>query len=222
MGCINKVVVQERGIQSLYHFTQADNLENILKYGILTRKELNEQSIAYFQCDNDRAEGHLDSVSLSISHPNYKMFYLQRNKHPNKTWAVLDINPEDILCNNDIRCAFYWTNAADSRMKCLNPFDLEGAKSFETLFGNWPLNISRKDSEPSERRKTLYDRFPTNPQAEILVFHSIEPSAIRRIFFQNEEDMGRYQNIITQKPCKKCEVVFRQRYDSADWGTYCG
>ena len=85
MGCISKVVVQERGIQSLYHFTQADNLENILKYGILTRKELNEQSIAYFQCDNDRAEGHLDSVSLSISHPNYKMFYLQRNKHPDKT-----------------------------------------------------------------------------------------------------------------------------------------
>ena len=36
MGCISKVVVQKRGIQSLYHFTQADNLENILKYGILT------------------------------------------------------------------------------------------------------------------------------------------------------------------------------------------
>lgn len=65
-------------IDALYHFTHKDNLESILLTGLITRKKLKEQDIDYKYNDEYRWDALEDSISLSISHPNYRMFYKYR------------------------------------------------------------------------------------------------------------------------------------------------
>lgn len=244
MGCLdaNEIKKKHTGL-TLYHFTQADNLDNIFKYGLMPRTDLDLEGIKYAPNDANRIEGHLNSISLSISWPNYKMLYLQKNKPENKgkVWAVLEINPYDVLCDENIPCAYYWTNAADGRMRHFSPTQLSSAECFEALFGDNPLEIPQGYHEPRMRRKSLYPSHPTNPQAEILAFHGIKSSSIQNIYLANNQEnlsSGKmslmeylerytdYMQIIPQRLrdkfqeeqyFKKRQMVFRSRYDYKDW-----
>ena len=70
-----KRFIEERNIESLFHFTPVDNLENILKYGLLSINNLNRLGIDYYYNDENRYDDRLDAISTSIEFPNYKMFY---------------------------------------------------------------------------------------------------------------------------------------------------
>lgn len=50
-------ILNERNITDLYHFTQADNLENILRYGLLPRDCLVENAIDSVFNDDYRLDG---------------------------------------------------------------------------------------------------------------------------------------------------------------------
>ena len=70
--------LKENSIEFLVHFTPVKNLKSILEHGICSNKYCKEHGIKYIPTDADRFDGYTDFISLSISFPNYKMFYKKR------------------------------------------------------------------------------------------------------------------------------------------------
>jgi hypothetical protein len=89
-------------IDALYHFTHKDNLPSILSKGLLTKKNLEDQNITYKYNDEKRLDGVKDSLSLSFSHPNWKMFGKYRNLIGQNNFVVLKISPELLSGNSDL------------------------------------------------------------------------------------------------------------------------
>lgn len=94
-----KSIVQQRGITKLVHFTSINNLDTILRYGLATREVLDNAVVKhrgtfYFDFnDAKRLDCQRNSISLSIHHPNHKMFWTCRSHKPEASWVVLEINP---------------------------------------------------------------------------------------------------------------------------------
>lgn len=84
-------------IKGIYHFTHMNNLRAIFEHGLLTRDFLESSNIPYFFNDDNRWDGVKNSVSISISHPNHKMFIKYRKRTVEKDWVVLKIS-EELLC----------------------------------------------------------------------------------------------------------------------------
>lgn len=104
-GLINTMNLDDskiKKIKGLYHFTHKENLPSILKEGILTRFYLDDKNISYVYNDEKRWDNVLDSISLSVSHPNHKMFYKYRNLTSYNEWVVLKISPELLSGNTNL------------------------------------------------------------------------------------------------------------------------
>lgn len=91
-----------KNIDALYHFTHKDNLPSILSKGLLTKKTLEEQNIEYKYNDEHRWDGLEDSISLSFSHTNWKMFGKYRNLIGQNDFVVLKISPELLSGNIEL------------------------------------------------------------------------------------------------------------------------
>ena len=78
---MNRILEQKR-IDTLYHFTRTENLENIFQYGIIPREVLDRRRIKSSYNDEFRYDDCLDAVCTSIEFPNYKMFYKLRQENP--------------------------------------------------------------------------------------------------------------------------------------------
>lgn len=102
-------IIKTRRILQLTHFTRVENIEGIISSGILPRNLL---KAGYYYNDEMRLDGFPEATSLSISFPNYQMFYRYRclDSNNGKNWAVLIINP-NILMNIPFLC--FPTNAAN-------------------------------------------------------------------------------------------------------------
>ena len=72
-------ICDERNIETLVHFTRVENLSSILQNGLLSRKALEileeTRGQQFLFNDRKRKDGHKDAICLSISFPNYQMFY---------------------------------------------------------------------------------------------------------------------------------------------------
>lgn len=182
---IQKYCVENR-ITKLIHFTRLENLKWILRYGLLSRKSLQEFSQIQHPIFNDsyRFDGHLEAICLSISFPNYKMFYKLRQDNPNKDWAVLVIDSR-ILWEFD--CAFYTENAASNIARNTSIQQRKEYSSFVEMFSDYN-HIKRSNL-------CIPNNYPTNPQAEVLVFESINPEYILEVHFRDEATM---QNWLTE------------------------
>ena len=125
-------------------------------------------------------------ISVSIEWPNYKMFYKLRCEKPNADWAVLELNAE-IICS--CQCAFNWTNAGDS-ISYRIPLNRRMTKAaLEDLFTD-------RDGYPSREELKIPNWYPTNPQAEILVFGVIPVSYINNVYFIDRDTWSEYEDII--------------------------
>jgi hypothetical protein len=172
-------------IPGLVHFTRARNLESILKYGLCSNAKAGELGIKLHTNDPLRLDGHLDAISLSILFPNYKMFYKYRQEEPNEEWVVLIMGP-GILWRK--KCAFCQRNAADHRIRQRSAFDLMNADALRGMF-------EELEGIPSRQEQRLEDFDPTDPQAEVLVFETIEPNWIEYIAFNSDEVMSKYSHL---------------------------
>ena len=103
-----------------------------------------------------------------VPHPNYKMFYPLWHGDRSVEWVVIGCKP-DILWEKD--CAFCVENAASNNVTCIPIEDRKGEQAFNLIF-------DEAEGVPSRAELDLLDSFPTNPQAEILVFDKIEPENI--------------------------------------------
>ena len=200
--------LNERQIDRLYHFTQVDNLKNIFRYGLLPRDELERRRIDSLINDEWRFDGCCNAVCTSIEFPNYKMFYKLRCDNPDVDWAVLELNAE-IIC--DSQCAFNWTNAGDSK-SYLIPLNRRMTKAaLEDLFND-------KDGYPTRDELNIPDWYPTNPQAEVLVFDQIPISYINKVSFERREIFLKYKEIVPPNIPANVDVgLFRWRKDYEFW-----
>lgn len=160
--------VKSRNIDYLWHFTKIENLDSILKNGLIPRATLEAMNAKVAYNDQYRLDGQKGANCLSLGHPNYKMFYSLRSQDPKQEWVVLAIKPE-VLWIKD--CAFCYENAASANVTSIPLPQRKGLQAFRAMFAN-------AAGKPQRSVIKLPDDCPTNPQAEILAFDTIEPKYI--------------------------------------------
>jgi hypothetical protein len=173
-------------IPQLVHFTRTVNLPGILMHGLYPISRVGEVGVEPLVNDHERWDGHTDSTSVSIAHPNSQMFYKYRMEHDDTDWAVLTINPAILWAKP---CAFCRYNAADARISGLPVGQLQTRQAFEEMFA--PIN-NHKSRE--EQKLQGYD--PTDVQAEVLVFDIIEPAYLGDVYFDNSTVRDRYAAVL--------------------------
>lgn len=178
--------VKSRSINYVWHFTKIENLDSILSNGLIPRSFLEAQGAAVAYNDQYRMDGQKTANCLSVGHPNYKMFYRLRCQDPNQVWVVVAFKPE-ILWIKD--CAFCHENAASNNVTAIPIQHRKGVAAFNRMF----VPVLGK---PDRAALGLPDDCPTNPQAEILVFDTIEPQYI--------------EGVIT--PDKQTEQALKEKY----------
>ena len=173
-------ICTERGITTLVHFTRIENLQNILQEGLIGRSLLEARRQLFLFNDDSRADGHKEAVCLSISFPNYQMFYGTRRRKEktegvdDSQWVILLINVKVLW---ELDCAFCQNNAA---RKAISRTSLEDRKNPEALKGMFEdfYDIRHQDL-------LIPQDYPTHPQAEVLVFDPIPVRYIKAIHFWN-------------------------------------
>lgn len=213
-------IIKQRRIDGLYHFTPAENLKSIFQNGIVPRKTLVQNGITFQHTDDERKDMRKNTVSTSISFPNHKMFSYKRKKMSSeeymmakrkrkpiseKDWAVLRLDT-DIMC--DFKCAYFWSNAAchefikeerneKGELIKRTPKPIEqrmGKEAFEELF--YDYEIDEFDGSSRRARNSLSDAYPTDPQAEVMVFGTIPIHYILNVYFEDVDTLKKYRDSI--------------------------
>lgn len=170
-------VISQRNLKSLVHFTRLDNLDNILKNGIIPRANLANKSYVYN--DDYRYDNKLDYSCFSLSFTNDKMFYTLRLNNPDTTWVIILLNV-NLLINKP--CLFYPCNAASNLVRNnTNLNDFQGGEALEKMFYS------------EGREEYLTDKFPTDSQAEVMIHGIITPDNITGIIMSDENLIKRYK-----------------------------
>lgn len=201
-------LIEEKGIRSLYRFTNVDNLDSIFKYGLISRSNLKEKNISFNYNDEYRYDGCSNAVCMSIEFPNYKMFYSLRRRHPDFNWAVLKIDANVLV---EFHCAYSWTNAADAASCDIPIEERTGKEAFLKLF---------QDREGCPRRESLNipESYPTNPQAEVLVFDTIPIRYINTVIFDKDTLTEKYRNLLPNIFLFSTDIsMFKWRRDYSSW-----
>lgn len=196
---LNKV----RNVFYFVHFTQTRNLEGILQHGLCGRDFLDEWGLEYFPTDSQRLDSKENSISLSISFPNYKMFYMKRNQmEPDEDWVILGIPVTRIADGNCYYCSH---NAASNVVRSQEPTELQGVEAVKKLFAEEYNGVKRADLRIPEFQTT-------NPQAEVLCFDRIFPTDIRKIYFNHQEALNRCVPLLDKYKKKVCAQVSEGEY----------
>jgi hypothetical protein len=176
-----------RRIDTLVHFTRMENLSGILSEGIVPRSVLERQTRKFILNDDIRADGCKDAVCLSISFPNYKMFWKLRQMDESAIWVVLLVRA-DVLWELD--CAFCWANAARSVISRLPLAVRKHPASLECMFPD-----RCEISGISRAACGIPDCYPTNPQAEVLAFSTIPPQHVTAAYFNDQGGRAKFRSL---------------------------
>ncbi len=157
----------------MVHFTPAENLDNIFKYGLLSRQQLEARSARARIVDPLRLDDRPDWISLSISFPNDRMFFKKRNELRDVAeWVVLALRP-DLLWELD--CLFSSGNAARTDIRQRTDDDLRSPEAFAAMFDG-------------ERDPCLPPCYTTDPQAEVLVRDRVPREYLSAVIVYNRAD----------------------------------
>lgn len=169
-------IINRREITALLHFTRTDHLASIFRNGIVPIAQARDNNLDVIVNDVNRFDRRTDASSLSVSFPNYKMFFKYRSLEENRgvNWAVLAISPSVLIDNYCLFCKY---NAADARMSNQPNEALENASAFESMFDEQD-DISRSELKVKNKE-------PTDVQAEVLVYGVIPPEKIIGAYFSN-------------------------------------
>jgi hypothetical protein len=196
-------LVSELKIPFLIHFTRVENLQSIIQHGLWPVARIGEIGVKPQINDQHRIDGHLEATSLSVAFPNYRMFYKYRMENKNTDWVVLGIDPA-VLWKKE--CAFCKHNAADSKITCQSLPALKSAESFKSMFEEIDGRSSRTDQK-------LKEFYPTDEQAEVLVFEVIEPKYICGVSFDtSKKDLkGSYEKMLGDRQILVSGFYFHSR-----------
>lgn len=201
-------ILNDRQIEWLLHFTQAENLSNIMEYGLMPRSSLELFGIKFLYNDYYRYDRCENAVCTSIEFPNYKMFYFLRCNNPDTDWVVLKLDAQIIL---DFDCAFCTTNAGNSNIYNKSIEQRKGKMAFLKLFEEIP-------NQPTRKKLGIEDWYPTDPQSEVLVFDTIPVQYIKSVFFKDKQAMeANIPFIPNEISCYINNDVFSYRNDWVYW-----
>ena len=196
-------VIEKRNIKYLTHFTRIENLPSILQNGLLPRNQLFIQGIDFEINDMDRRDN-TDAVCLSISFPNYKLFYRYRMKKPETKWAVILLDP---LLLDKLKCSFACRNAASNEMKARSAEESFSMEALHEMFGE-----IRSGNIRYQMNLDSYET--TDPQAEVLVHEIIDPRYIRKIIVLGMEDLDSVQDSLPKSALQIFTIENKLRYYS--------
>lgn len=162
---------KKRNIKYLYHFSAIENVDSIMKYGILSVNKLKNNNIKYDFNDNERYDKRYNCISCSVEFPNGILLNNFKNKF-NKKYVIFRINIDVLNYKYALCCP---TNAA-------------------TCKGDYIVGIDKFVKLYEGERFDLPNSFPTSEQAEILIFNNIEPKYIEQIIFETKQDELLFQN----------------------------
>lgn len=196
-------VIDSRNINYLYHFTNALNLESILKYNLLSIYELQKRNIMHAYNDSQRLDHFFNRNSFSLSFPND--YYLNRlmRDHPERTYIILeyDVKILNFLVEPPYFCMH---NAART-----DAVVASGVAAFNQMFANEFYARNPQSSlvylpTLSKRPAELPLCFPSDSQAEILIKGEINSIYINRIIFKDSIDPF-FKNLCVQYG-KRCII----------------
>ena len=131
--------VLSKKINSLVHFTPIENVNSIARYGLFSRNELEKYNLNFVCTDKKRLDGLIDYISVSVSFPNYKMFFSVRKEFEEREnrsvhrWAVIIIRKEALW---ELDCKFFFRNAASAEFENRLDRKWSSTEAFENMFGN--------------------------------------------------------------------------------------
>lgn len=169
-----------RGVEYFVHFTPEENIPSILQHGIIPREDLSAHRINAVCPDQSRSDNHLDYSSFSVSFPNYRVMY---SKPHDMKFVILCIDPRIILDFPISDISYLPTNAANQSL----PKEIEeyiGFSAAEGIFSETAYN--HKTGASCQRSElNIPVKFSTDPQAEVFVRATVEPSYIQKIICQD-------------------------------------
>ena len=184
-------IIERRKITQLVHFTAKENLESINRFGLLSRKTLDERGIKYIPNDPRRSDNFKNNgISISVtSFNNYVLnAFLDRFSKSPSDYILVVVKPKILI---EKTCFFFHTNAAstifrdkvnkwwesmNNTSKNYQNFlnepksDLMEAKAFEKMFDNEVETTYRA----RKRWKSHESNHTTCIQAEIMMLEDIE------------------------------------------------
>lgn len=214
-------IVNLRNIKEILHFTAVDNLESILKNGILSRCDIKGQVMKATVNDELRLDSYTSCICCSITLPNAPLLYKFKSGNIDKKYVILKIKPNVLW---EKYCLFSKENAASNRTcpRCT-------VEAFEQMFGDYDKMHTRADLEKLYADGFIKQNMPTHNQAEVLVVGQIEPEYITGVYvFENDwsseikKVWEKYQNIEWKRcpendfmrRCKNPEKAFWQNTKS--------
>ncbi|WP_220075544.1 DarT ssDNA thymidine ADP-ribosyltransferase family protein [Stenotrophomonas maltophilia] len=199
--------VHERGIKYLVHFTRESNLTSIIQRGLVPRDLLAGEGGVKFN-DTVRLDG-TSAVCLSIDFPNYKMFFKVKQADVDESWAIVAVSPA-VLSSPTV--AFCAGNAASAAMTSIPIAQRMGLQALQGMYADW--------NGVSRATLGIPDRYPTNPQAEVLMLEGVSREHILGVFALNQAVKARL--VATHAKLNERNVavnasIFRYRQDYAHW-----
>ncbi|MDP9317211.1 MAG: DUF4433 domain-containing protein [Chloroflexota bacterium] len=207
-------ICQRRKITTLVHFTRLRNLPSILMRGLLPRLDLETlrgDDIVFN--DMQRFDGLKNASCLSITFPNYKMFYKQRQYHL-EPWVVLGIDARVLW---EFECAYCTANASSNALRFIPLSVRQQPDALERMFDDFHKNghVVHRSMLPID------DNHTTNPQAEVLAFGRIPQEYFHAIYFEDEYLMRQLQSHHETRAqhirISVCSDYFKPRRDYAFW-----
>ena len=205
-----------RQVAHLVHFTPTDNLQSIMRYGILPRSEIENRGIIAKTPDATRYDYQKDYSSFSVSFPNYLMFYNKR-KNTDYDYVVLLVDP-GIILDVPLDSISYLPHNAASRFTG-NAREYVGEKAVKDLFRNIIIDGNAFDREVLG----IPPSYTTNPQAEVFIRAPIPPKYIQCVVTENSGSAERLRiESSTWKSCKQPDIIcnnyyYRPRSDYRFW-----
>lgn len=210
-----------RGISELVHFTRLANLPSILQSGLIPRAKLERDlSIAVDINDELRIDGRRDCSCLSITRINTYVFYtFSHHRARDADWCIIHFDSSIIWKLYSIFCA---TNAATTGAVAEAEKNGWTVAGLQALFQDPVVTNRGEVARSALAAGGLPSNVTSNPQAEVLVRETIEPSFIRSVTVRHrcDEAIIRQHGGVMSLPVSVNEAAFANRADHSYWLKY--